>query len=793
MKTILPLALAAVTAFSATAKLNGDGFYRVHNFKTDRYVYVKDDKGSVDYGGTTADVNALELWKDLQRAVSDPASIIYFEKHGDKWDLAAQGTSVSKIISTYVSISERSDGTYMCYGTKSGLAKYLGDKYTSDADQSEMTVDAGGDVRKWWIDPVNATDDNYFGIKPTVTAGGKYYHPFYASFPFSASSTGMKFYRINLVDNGMAVLEEITGTVPGATPVLVECSNPLPTGNRLQIGGKANALSGTNRLAGVYFQNHLTTHRNLTPYDSKTMRVLGVDSNGNMAFINPKDLQYIPANQCYLKVSGTVPDVIKIVTQSQYEEQLTKLPTGITLDQTSKTMTAGETFSLTATITPAAAAGSKVTWTSSNPKCASVSEKGLVTAVSKGTATITATTENNKTATCTVTVAPVPEKVTLSTTSLKFTEGESRQLTATVTPSDVINKTVTWSSSDTSIATVDETGNISGITAGNATVTATAWNGVKASCSVTVAPKPNLIYLDRYSVTLIEGDNTTLTATVKPWNVIDQTVTWSSSDPNTATVDQTGTITAVKEGKATVTATAWNGVNVSCNVTVEKRVYEVTSVTIEGATNISLNTGAEVQLTATVSPANATYPELTWESSNTNVATVSQTGLVKAVAMGVSTVSATASNGKKATIIIAVQEKTSDKVYVENVELTPHEFSGVEGTEFKLEWTISPENATNKNVTLSSNNTSIVTVDQEGNAKIQSAGTAVITIMTEDGGYFDTCIVTGTSGVNDIFSEGFTGDLYRMDGTLIRRNATAEDLRSLPKGLYIFGGRKVAI
>lgn len=794
MKTLLTLSLAALVALPAFAKLSGNGYYRVHNYRTDRYVYVLDNKGSVDYGGTTADVNALQLWKDLQKAVSDPATVIYFEKHDSKWDLAAQGTSVNNIISAYVSIAERSDGTYMCYGTKSGLAKYLGDKYTSDDAQGEMTVDASGDVRKWWIDPVDASGDNYFGIKPTETAGSKYYRTFYASFPFSAKSSGMKFYRVSLVSDGMAVIEEITGVVPGATPVLVECSKPLPTDNRLNIGGSAPALNKANKLTGVYFQNHMVTHRNLTPYDPKTMRVLGTDNDGKIAFVNPSGLQYIEANQAYLNIPSGSPDVIRIVSQAEYDEEMAKQPTSVTMSHKSGSLTVGETLQLTATVAPAAAAGAKLTWTSSKPDCAAVSSTGLVTAKAKGSVTITASTDNGKSASCTITVAPKPEGVSLSETNLSVVEGNSVKLTASVKPGDVVDKTITWKSSEPAVATVDSEGNVTGVKEGKATVTASAWNGVSATCSVTVTPLPQGVTLSETELTLTEGESATLTATVTPAAVADKSVTWSSSAPSVASVSSTGKIEALSEGNAIITATASNGVSAGCAVTVNKLVIEVKTVKIEGASSVTVTEGAEIQLTATVSPANATYPEITWSSNNEQVAEVSATGIVKALSRGVATVTASTSNGRKASVVIAVQKKDPEIIYVEGIELTPREFSGEEGTRFKLEWNILPENATNRNVTLTSDRPEIVTVDKYGNATILKSGNAIITIMTEDGAFTDNCYVTGIAGIATVSGEkGIGGDLYRIDGTLVKKDATADDLRDLPKGIYILGNRKIAL
>ena len=159
----------------------------------------------------------------------------------------------------------------------------------------------------------------------------------------------------------------------------------------------------------------------------------------------------------------------------------------ITLSSTSLSLKEGDSHKLTATVTPSDATDSQVTWSSSDPSVATVSDQGEVTAVRAGNCTITATA-GGKSAACTVTVSakeiPV-ERITLSSTSLSLKEGDSHRLTATVTPSDATDSQVTWSSSDPSVATVSDQGEVTAVRAGNCTITATA-GGKSAACTVRV-------------------------------------------------------------------------------------------------------------------------------------------------------------------------------------------------------------------------------------------------------------------------------------------------------------------
>ena len=172
--------------------------------------------------------------------------------------------------------------------------------------------------------------------------------------------------------------------------------------------------------------------------------------------------------------------------------------TGVSLNKTSLTLTEGSTSQLTATVEPNNATNRNVTWSSSNSKVATVDGNGKVTAHKAGTATITVTTaDGDKTAECKVTVeaggAPAVkvDSVSLNQTSMNLTAGSTGQLKATISPSNATNQNVTWSSGNTSVATVDASGNVKAIQAGTTTITVTTEDGNKtATCAVTVTAAP---------------------------------------------------------------------------------------------------------------------------------------------------------------------------------------------------------------------------------------------------------------------------------------------------------------
>ena len=170
----------------------------------------------------------------------------------------------------------------------------------------------------------------------------------------------------------------------------------------------------------------------------------------------------------------------------------------------------------------------------------------------------------------------IPKLVRASAIELSESEktvfvGDTFTITATVKPEDAFNRTVTWSSSDPSIATVDENGTVTAIAKGEAIITAESADGVKAECKVTVEKKVAAIELSESEKTVFVGDTFTITATVKPEDAFNRTVTWSSSDPSIATVDENGTVTAIAKGEAIITAESADGVTAECKVTVEKK------------------------------------------------------------------------------------------------------------------------------------------------------------------------------------------------------------------------------
>lgn len=290
--------------------------------------------------------------------------------------------------------------------------------------------------------------------------------------------------------------------------------------------------------------------------------------------------------------------------------------TNVTLSQSSISMKEGNTYQLSASVYPTNATNKNVNWSSSNTSVATVNN-GLVSAKSAGTATITcrAADGSGKYATCKVTVESATvyvSSITLNKTSASLYVGETTQLTATVSPSSATNKSVSWTSDDTSVAMVSSTGLVTAKSAGTATITCKAkdGSGKQAMCNISVKEnvKPTSIMLSASKASLTEGETLQLKATVSPSDAVDKTVTWMSDNTTVATVDNNGLVTAKSAGTANIIATTSNNLAAVCVITVKEKVigeptvwsgnYRVTSSHVENNPTREYQDGFEMTIAA---------------------------------------------------------------------------------------------------------------------------------------------------------------------------------------------------
>ena len=300
---------------------------------------------------------------------------------------------------------------------------------------------------------------------------------------------------------------------------------------------------------------------------------------------------------------------------------------------------------------------------------------------------------------------------------------------------------IVYSIEDDSIATVDKEGNISGLKSGQTKLTIYQ-DKEKVELEVKVIESSKKVAVTGITVnnnklTLQTKETKTITANVLPQNATNKLVKWTSSNDSIAAVDNNGNITGVGKGQAIITVTTAEGefqqeITVTVNSGTSTKDNDNKNIPIKsisfGKKTTSILTGDTEDLAVTINPSNATNKSITYKSSNTNIATVSASGVVTAKSVGRTTITATSKNNKKATIIVNVVKKQTP---VESVSITPSRGEIYVGDTITLKEVIKPSDATDQNVTWASSNTSVATVSN-GVVKGIKAGNTTIIVKTEN-------------------------------------------------------------
>lgn len=335
-------------------------------------------------------------------------------------------------------------------------------------------------------------------------------------------------------------------------------------------------------------------------------------------------------------------------------------------------LVAGRTGKATATLRDASGgtlSGRAITWASSSNSVATIDDAGMITGVAPGAAVISATSEgvSGNATMDVVPPAPVPvASVAVSLGANSLNPGQTTQATAVTRDASnnvLTGRTVTWTSSNTNVATVNSSGLVTAVAVGSAQITGTSESqSGSANLSVVAVPAVPVatVSVSLASSTLNVGQTTQATATTRDANnnvLTGRTITWSSSNTSIATVSASGLVTAVAAGSANITATSESKTG-SASLTVNTPApVPVATVTVS-LTASTLNPGLTTQATATTRDANnnvLTGRTIAWSSTNTAVATVSASGLVTAVANGTTQITAT-SEGKSGNATLTVQD-----------------------------------------------------------------------------------------------------------------------------------------
>ena len=365
-----------------------------------------------------------------------------------------------------------------------------------------------------------------------------------------------------------------------------------------------------------------------------------------------KDTAYVTV---YKKGATTIVDGDPIKTNNY--------PKTIKLDNTELNLKLGTTSQVIATVSPSDA-NQSISWFSSNSRIATVDSNGLIRAVGIGTTTIIARTVNDLTASVKVTVGDYSlgvKNIMITTNYIVLPVGSAKQLVVAFTPANASNKTITWSSSDPNVATVDSSGNVKAISAGSAIIKATAADGGYTD-TATIEVTSNRNEINEKTISFSESSYTvgvngtiSLTPIITPSNANFKSVHFTSSDSSIATVDDNGVVKGIKEGTVKITAETYHN-HLKATTTVVVKYIPVTSVQLNVSSEVTLKKGATIALVATVLPSNASDKTVTYKSDNPSIATIDNNGIVTGKGVGRTSITITPNGGgAPATTIINVK------------------------------------------------------------------------------------------------------------------------------------------
>ncbi|MCT4601267.1 MAG: Ig-like domain-containing protein, partial [Marinifilaceae bacterium] len=459
----------------------------------------------------------------------------------------------------------------------------------------------------------------------------------------------------------------------------------------------------------------------------------------------------------------------------------------ISLNKTSVSLEEGSKTILTATVLPENASDKTVIWTSADDKIASVKD-GEISGIKAGETSITASTKDgNKIATCKVSVsAPIVNvtNVYLNKYNLDLEIGGTFTLVPKIFPNKATNKKVKWTSDNTKVASVVD-GKVTAIAAGKATITVSSEDGNKTStCSVNVKAKEvsvSSVSLDKTKLELRENENTQLIATILPEDASNKKVKWTSSNENIATVVSDGTIYAKGIGECIITVTTLDGAKTAtCNLLVKKKIKHVFSVSIDEITyKVPLN--ETKQITYSINPSDADNKEVKWTSSNPEIASIDEKGLVKAIKVGKTTITLTSVDGeKKNTCTVKVVDGVT---HATGIVISEKDFNLSIGDSKDIYARVDPYETTNKSVKWSSDKPEVASVE-DGTIKGISAGVATITATSVDGGFTDDIKVTVVDGAISVSSISLsntnmnlqTGDTKILTASILPETASNKNL-----------------
>ncbi|MGL4485241.1 MAG: Ig-like domain-containing protein, partial [Anaerovoracaceae bacterium] len=515
----------------------------------------------------------------------------------------------------------------------------------------------------------------------------------------SGTNTGNALGVVTGLAPGKAVITAITLEGSYAATALVTVNRPV----------ESLSLNKTN-IDGLVVGNKEILRATIMPEDASDKTLIYASGNNNIATVSQMG-----------EVEAKAPGTTSISVRSKDGAKIAiatitvvKSVTGVTLDKTNINLAVAESDKITAYIVPGDANNKNITWSSSDSLVASVDGRGKVTGHKAGITIISAMSEDGgKIASAIVTIVQKVESISINKNQIVLNIGETSLLLANILPANASNKAVTWTSSNTAIADVNQLGEVTGVGKGQAVITATSQDGNKTATVVAEITSLQLVTtltINERETNLVIGDTKDLSAKVLPENADDKIIEWSSSNPAVASVNNNGKITAITKGNTIIKAiNIASGLTDTVLVSVKENI-RVSDISLN-KTSANLNVGEEETFVPIITPANASNKAVSWNSSNPLVANVDENGKVRALAIGTASIIATTIDGSK---IASLSLTIGQQILVTGVSLNKTDLTLNIGNGEVLAANILPANASIKNLLWTSMDPAIADVSPSG-------------------------------------------------------------------------------
>lgn len=499
-------------------------------------------------------------------------------------------------------------------------------------------------------------------------------------------------------------------SIPVETIKLDYTDEIMSKGQTLRITAEVLPLTATNRTVS---------------WESSNTNVCIVDSNGLVEAVGTGSATILCKS-----LDGGVTAMCNIYVKQPV--------TSVVLNTTDITVRKGQVFWLNATCLPENADNKIVTWESRDKDVCTVESDGKVTATGAGTTSIICTNvDTGLTAYCIVTVTQPVTGITLNSDYQELWVGAKYAIIPSIEPIDAENKNVTYFSSDTSVATVDEYGVVTALKGGNCIIEVTTEEcHLTAACTIVVKEYVSSITLSETDKFMNVGATGRLIAKVGTDTATNKNIVWSSSDNSICSVDAEGNLSANSVGNAVITATAADGSGVTASCII-KVVNPVTGIEIVPST-VRLLVGDSQKVTANVYPENATIKDVVWASANESIATVDEDGEIFAIGTGKVKITATSQDGNNIKGVCWVY--VTPVINISSLRINSKDIYMLSGRSRKLSVIVRPAVNTDSYAWYSSD-TGIVTVDENGVITTVGPGTAEVFVISNNAGVESTCTV----------------------------------------------------